>query len=82
MLKKGSWFTLCDSASAYCAVILKHFLSNLVSVVHLTSWQLTFFLFDKMKTALKGKSFQDIEDMKKNITAELNAFPVEFIYSI
>jgi hypothetical protein len=35
-----------------------------------------------MKTALKGRSFQDIEDMKKNITAELNAFPVVFIHSI
>jgi hypothetical protein len=26
-----------------------------------------------LKTALKGKSFDDVEDIKKNVTAELNA---------
>jgi hypothetical protein len=30
-----------------------------------------------VKTALKGKKFQDVEDIKKNLTAELNAVPLE-----
>jgi hypothetical protein len=36
-----------------------------------------FILFPTMKTALKGKKFQDAEDIKKNVTAELNAVPME-----
>jgi histone-lysine N-methyltransferase SETMAR len=36
-----------------------------------------FFLFPTMKTVLKGKMFQDVEDIKKNVTAELNAVPLE-----
>jgi hypothetical protein len=31
------------------------------------------FIFPKVKTALKGKRFQDVEDIKKNVTAELKA---------
>jgi hypothetical protein len=31
------------------------------------------FLFPEVKTALKGKRFQDNEDMKKNVLVELNA---------
>jgi hypothetical protein len=30
-----------------------------------------------MKTALKGKRFQDVEDITKNVTVELNAVPLE-----
>jgi hypothetical protein len=30
-----------------------------------------------VKTALKGKRFQDTEDIKENVTAELNAPPLE-----
>jgi hypothetical protein len=30
-----------------------------------------------VKTVLKGKRFQDVEDIKKNVTAELNAVPLE-----
>jgi hypothetical protein len=30
-----------------------------------------------VKTALKGKRFQDDEDSKKNVTAELKTFPFE-----
>jgi hypothetical protein len=29
-----------------------------------------------VKTALKG-TFQDVEDIKKNVTAELNTFPLD-----
>jgi hypothetical protein len=30
-----------------------------------------------VKTALKGNRFQDVEDIKINVTAELNAVPLE-----
>jgi hypothetical protein len=30
-----------------------------------------------VKTALKGKRFQEAEDIKKNLNAELNALPSE-----
>jgi hypothetical protein len=30
-----------------------------------------------VKTALRGETFQGVEDIKKNTTAELNAFPLE-----
>jgi hypothetical protein len=33
-----------------------------------------FFIFPTVKTALKIKRFQDIEDIKKNVTAKLNVF--------
>jgi hypothetical protein len=36
-----------------------------------------FFLFPTAKTALKGKRFQDVEDIKKNVKAERNAVPLE-----
>jgi hypothetical protein len=35
------------------------------------------FLSAKVETALKGKKFQDVEDIKKNVSAELNALPLE-----
>jgi hypothetical protein len=35
------------------------------------------FLFPKVKTAFKGKRFQDDEDIKKKVMAELNAIPLE-----
>jgi hypothetical protein len=30
-----------------------------------------------VKTALKGKRFQDVEDIKKNVKAELNAISLK-----
>jgi histone-lysine N-methyltransferase SETMAR len=35
------------------------------------------FLFPTVKTALKGNRFQDVEDIKKKVTAELNSVPLE-----
>jgi hypothetical protein len=35
------------------------------------------FLFPKLKTAFKGKRFQDVEGIKENVTAELNSVPLE-----
>jgi hypothetical protein len=35
------------------------------------------FIFPKVKSAFRGKSFHDVEDVKKNVTDELNAVPLE-----
>jgi hypothetical protein len=35
------------------------------------------FLFPKVKSALKGKRSQDVEGIKENLTAEVNAVPLE-----
>jgi len=32
-------------------------------------------MFPKIKSALEGRSFQDIEDIHKNVTTELLAIP-------
>ncbi|GFV40699.1 mariner Mos1 transposase [Trichonephila clavipes] len=40
-----------------------------------------FFLFTKLKSALKGKRFTDITDIQSNVTAELKAIPKELFYS-
>jgi hypothetical protein len=37
------------------------------------------FLFSKAKIALKGKKFQDAEDIKENVTTELQAVLLEVI---
>jgi hypothetical protein len=35
------------------------------------------FFFPVVETALKGKRFQDVEGIKRNVTAELNVVPFE-----
>jgi hypothetical protein len=35
------------------------------------------FFFPTLKTALKVKKFQDVEDIKKNVMVELNTVPLE-----
>jgi len=39
--------------------------------IHLTLCQPTFYVFRKVKMVLKGRRFQDMKDIKKNVT--LNA---------
>jgi len=34
-----------------------------------------FWLFPQLKTVLKGKSFEDIDTIKKNVTSKLNTIP-------
>jgi hypothetical protein len=77
---EGSWFLLHDSVPSHSSLVVKTFLARHY-VVEISppsySHDLApgdFFLFPKVKTALKGKRFQDIE---KNLTAELNAVPLQ-----
>jgi hypothetical protein len=71
-----------DNAPSHSALVVKTFLAKkgVVEISHPPySPDLTpadFFLFPTVKTALKGKSCQD-EDIKKNVTAELNAVPLQ-----
>jgi hypothetical protein len=67
------------NACSYSATAVKHFLVNcsVMEIIHsLYSPSLVlavFFLFPKVETGFRGRRFQDIRDIKKNITAELNA---------
>jgi histone-lysine N-methyltransferase SETMAR len=80
---EGSWFLLHDNAPSHSALVAKTFLANhgVVEISHppyssdLAPEDL--FFFPTVKTALKGKRFQDVEDIKKNVTAELNAVLLE-----
>jgi hypothetical protein len=40
------------------------------------------FLFSSAKNALKGKRFQDVEGIKENVTAELNAVPLRPLLTV
>ena len=67
------------SASAYSASVVEHFLANHIMMIsatcctYLTLCKLIFFfLFPKVETAFRGRRFWDIEDIKNNVTAELN----------
>jgi hypothetical protein len=80
---ESSWFLLHDKAPSHSTLVVKIFLANhgVVEISH-PSYSpdlepLDFFLLPTVKTALKGKRFQDVEDIKKNEKAELNAVPLE-----
>jgi hypothetical protein len=75
---EGSWFLLHDNAPSHSALVVKTFLTKHGAETSHPPYSPElaspdFFLFATVKTALKGKRFQDVEDIKKNVTAELNA---------
>jgi hypothetical protein len=78
-----SWFMLHDNAPSHSALVVKPFLAKhgIVEISHPPySPDLApadYFLFLTVNTTLKGKRFQDVEDNKKNVMAELNAVPFE-----
>jgi histone-lysine N-methyltransferase SETMAR len=80
---EGSWFLFHDSAPSNSALVVKTFLvkHGVVEISHIPySPDLAptdFFHFPEVKSALEGKRFQDVEDIKKNVTPELNALPLE-----
>jgi hypothetical protein len=80
---EGTWFLLHDNALSHSALVVKKFLAK-HGVAELSQppyphdlAPADFFLFPTVKTALKGKRFQDVEDIKKNVTAELTAVALE-----
>jgi hypothetical protein len=72
-----------DNAPSYSALAVKTFLAkhDVVEIIHapdlLIPHQRLFFLFPTVKAALKGKRYQDVKDIKKNVTTELNAVCLE-----
>ena len=81
--KKNAFGSFCTSSSAHSATDwLKDLLSNCgVGISHPPYSSdfapADFSIFLKVKTAVKGRWFQDTEDIKKKVTAELNAVPTE-----
>jgi hypothetical protein len=83
LLHDGRWFLLHDNATFHSALVVKTFLvkHGVVEISHPPDSSdlapADFFLFPTVKTAPKGKRFQDVENIKENVTAELNAVPLE-----
>jgi hypothetical protein len=78
---QGSWFLLHGNAPSHSPLVVKTFLARHgVQISHQPySSDLgppDFFLYPTVKTALKGKKFHNVEYIKKNVTAELNAVPL------
>jgi hypothetical protein len=75
--ERGRWFLLHDSARPHTAVSIKQFLSEqgIPELNHPAySPDLSppdYFLFSKIKSTLKGRIFEDMGDIKRNVTDEL-----------
>ncbi|GFV99168.1 hypothetical protein TNCV_1511411 [Trichonephila clavipes] len=74
---KVSCFFVLDNAHPHTANIVKQLLAKKVvgQVEHPYSPDLNppFFLFPRLKLALKGKRFDDIPDTQRNVTRRLNS---------
>jgi transposase len=78
--RTSSWFLLHDNAAAHMSVLIKDFLAkNKVTTLEHPSYSLDltatdFYLFARLKSALKGRRFCDSTDVIKNATEELKMF--------
>jgi hypothetical protein len=79
---EGGWFSL-HNAPPHSTMVVKTFLTKhtVVDISHIPYSPglppADLFLFPMVKTALRGKRFQDIGYIKKNVMAESNADPLE-----
>jgi len=79
----GSWSLLHDNAPVYRAVAVQEFLARKqVSVLNNPPYSpdispCDYFLFPKLKLQLKGRLFEDIQDIKRAVTLSLRAIPQE-----
>jgi transposase len=77
-----------DNVLSHSALVVKLFLAKhgVVEISHPPYSPdlapVEFFLFPTVKSALKGNRFQDVEDIKKNVAAELNAVPLEALLTV
>jgi hypothetical protein len=80
---EDSWFFFHENAPSDSALVVKILLAkqSVMEISHPPRYPdlapADIFLFPTVKTALKGEMFQDVEDIKKIVTAELNAVPLE-----
>jgi hypothetical protein len=78
--RTNSWFLFHDNAPAHQSVLVKDFLAkNNVTTLghHRYSYELAaddFYLFSRLKSALKGRRFCDSTDIIRNATEELKRF--------
>ncbi len=81
--RSGDWFLLHDNAPAHTAILVAQFLAKrkVTAITHPPySPDLApadFFLFPKLKNAMKGDHFADIPDIQRNVTQIMNTIPTE-----
>ena len=79
----GSWFLLHDNALVHWAVAVQEFLARKqVCVLNHPPYSpdlspCDYFLFPKLKLPLKGRLFEDVQDIKGVVTSNLQAIPQE-----
>jgi len=79
----GSWFPLHDNAPVHRAVDVQEFLARKqVRVLHHPPYSpdlspCDYFLFPKLKSPLKGRLFEDVQDIQAAVTSSLRAIPQE-----
>jgi hypothetical protein len=77
--ERGSWLLLHDNTRPHTAVSTKQFLAN-QGIPELNNPTFypdlsppDLFVFPKIKSRLKGRKFEDTEDIRRNVTKELLA---------
>jgi len=81
LLANNSWILHHDNAPAHTALSLRQFLATKqITVLEHPPYSPDlasshFFLFPKIKEILKGRHFDDNDDIRNNTTAALNAIP-------
>ena len=77
----GDWLLHHDNAPAHSSNLMQHFLAK-HEIIQLRQPSYSpdiapcdFWMFPKLKMALKGKRFDDIETIQSNATRELKAIP-------
>jgi len=81
LFANNSWILYHDNAPAHMALSVREFLATKqITVLEHPAYSLDqassdFFLFPKIKEILKGRYFNDIDDIRSNTTAALKAIP-------
>ncbi|GFV46689.1 hypothetical protein TNCV_3846991 [Trichonephila clavipes] len=82
---QGSWLFVHDNTCPPAANIVKQFLAKTAVGVQIEHppfspdlYPSEFFLFPRLKLALKGKRFDDISDIQRNVTRPLNSISEDF----
>ena len=79
----GSWFLLHDSTPVHLAVVVQDCLARKqVCVLHHPPYSPDLspcdcFMFPKLKSPLKGRLFEDVQDIQVAVTSSLGAIPQE-----
>jgi hypothetical protein len=79
--RNNSWFLFHDNAPAHASLLIRDYLANMNTTglpqppysPDLASAD--FFLFLKLKSTFKGRRFQTIQEINKNLQTELGAIP-------